>query len=401
MLVSVWGLLTALVLAHMPVGQPSLRQAGGLAARTALLGAPVMALLFVLFPRIGAALGRAAGRHLDAPACRTPCAWARSPRWRSTTAIAMRIRFDGAPPPPSQMYFRGPVLTRFDGIEWRPLGLPFAPAGAARPAAGAARRSARRCATKRRSSRCGSPRCRCSRRRPRSRRDRGLPLQPRAKTCSGSPSGRSTSGSASRPRPIRATPSAPSRRSGELAGEPASCRPASTRAPWPGRGRCAPNRAAAASTRPPARALALLQHIRDRRLRATRWSPGDLRPQRRRRVLARPQDRLLRALRRRLRRDHARRSACRRASSPATRAPTAMPVDGFYIVRQSSAHAWAEYWQAGQRLGPRRSRPRAVAPDRIGSSTPPGGRSRVWSPARFGSDEPGAVRQPARAPGRR
>src|SRR6185436_19032225 len=41
MLGSVWGLLTALVLAHMPVGQPSLKQAGGLAARTALLGAPV------------------------------------------------------------------------------------------------------------------------------------------------------------------------------------------------------------------------------------------------------------------------------------------------------------------------------------------------------------------------
>ena len=53
MLVSVWGLLTAVVLAHMPVGQPSLRQASGLAARTALLGAPVMALLFVLFPRVG------------------------------------------------------------------------------------------------------------------------------------------------------------------------------------------------------------------------------------------------------------------------------------------------------------------------------------------------------------
>ena len=41
MLVSVWGLLTAVVLAHMPVG--SQRQASGLAARTALLGAPVMA----------------------------------------------------------------------------------------------------------------------------------------------------------------------------------------------------------------------------------------------------------------------------------------------------------------------------------------------------------------------
>ena len=33
MLVSVWGLMTALVLAHMPVGKPALKQAGGLALR--------------------------------------------------------------------------------------------------------------------------------------------------------------------------------------------------------------------------------------------------------------------------------------------------------------------------------------------------------------------------------
>jgi transglutaminase-like putative cysteine protease len=54
MLVSVWGLLTALVLAHMPVGTPirwPRRRAGG--AQRALLGVPVMVVLFVLFPRIG------------------------------------------------------------------------------------------------------------------------------------------------------------------------------------------------------------------------------------------------------------------------------------------------------------------------------------------------------------
>ena len=53
MLLSVWGLLTALVLAHMPVGKPSLRQAGALAARAAALGTPLMVALFLLFPRIG------------------------------------------------------------------------------------------------------------------------------------------------------------------------------------------------------------------------------------------------------------------------------------------------------------------------------------------------------------
>ena len=42
-------------------------------------------------------------------------------------------------------------------------------------------------------------------------------------------------------------------------------------------------------------------------------------------------------------------------------------VDGYYIVRQSSAHAWAEFWQSG--TGWVRADPTgAVAPDRIGRS---------------------------------
>jgi protein-glutamine gamma-glutamyltransferase len=40
------------------------------------------------------------------------------------------------------------------------------------------------------------------------------------------------------------------------------------------------------------------------------------------------------------------------------------PVDGYYVVRQSSAHAWAEYWQEG--VGWQRADPTAaVAPERI------------------------------------
>jgi hypothetical protein len=44
-----------------------------------------------------------------------------------------------------------------------------------------------------------------------------------------------------------------------------------------------------------------------------------------------------------------------------------MPIDDYWIVRNSHAHAWAEYWQAGQ--GWKRADPTAaVAPDRIGLS---------------------------------
>ncbi len=118
MLVSVWGLLTALVLSHMPVGQPSLRQAGALSARTALLGAPIMALLFVLFPRVGPLWGV----PQDGPG---KTGLSNVMRMGSVAeialddSVALRIRFEGRPPPPQAMYFRGPVLSRFDGVEWQ------------------------------------------------------------------------------------------------------------------------------------------------------------------------------------------------------------------------------------------------------------------------------------------
>ncbi|MBX3607081.1 MAG: DUF3488 domain-containing protein [Piscinibacter sp.] len=120
MLVSVWGLLTALVLAHMPVGQPSLRQAATLAGRTALLGAPIMVLLFLLFPRIGPLWGvpqdGLAGTGLSDRLRLGAIAEA-----ALDDRIALRVRFDGTAPPPEALYFRGPVLGRFDGQEWRPL----------------------------------------------------------------------------------------------------------------------------------------------------------------------------------------------------------------------------------------------------------------------------------------
>jgi len=119
MLVSVWGLLTALVLAHMPVGKPSLRQAGGLAARSALFGAPVMVALFMLFPRIGPLWGTpqdALGRTGLSGTLRLGGV----AEVANDDSIAFRVRFEeGLAPLPESLYFRGPVLTRFDGIEWR------------------------------------------------------------------------------------------------------------------------------------------------------------------------------------------------------------------------------------------------------------------------------------------
>ncbi len=120
LLVAVWGLLTATVLAHMPVGRPALARAGVLAARTAALGLPVMVVVFALFPRIGPLWGLpqdAAGRtglsgtlHLGGVASLA-----------EDDSIALRVRFVGPAPGPGELYFRGPVLARFDGQEWTRL----------------------------------------------------------------------------------------------------------------------------------------------------------------------------------------------------------------------------------------------------------------------------------------
>ena len=119
MLVAAWGLLTALVLANMPVGRPPLWRAGAVAARAALLGLPLMVMLFVLFPRFGPLWGLppdGIGRTGLSGTLRLGGV----ADLANDDSIAFRIRFDGAEPRPEALYFRGPVLSRFDGLEWRP-----------------------------------------------------------------------------------------------------------------------------------------------------------------------------------------------------------------------------------------------------------------------------------------
>ncbi len=121
MLIGLLGLLTALVNAHMPVGKPPLARAARTAATMALLGAPIMAVLFVLFPRLAPLWGIPG----DAMAGRSGLSVTMQVGTLATLAlddsIAMRIKFEGAVPPQQELYFRGPVLSTFDGREWRAL----------------------------------------------------------------------------------------------------------------------------------------------------------------------------------------------------------------------------------------------------------------------------------------
>ncbi len=120
MMLGLLGLLTVLVNAHMPVGKPPLMAAAKTAGWMALLGAPIMVVLFLLFPRLAPLWGVPS----DALAGRTGLSEKMQVGTIASLAlddsVAMRIKFEGRPPPQQDLYFRGPVLSSFDGREWRP-----------------------------------------------------------------------------------------------------------------------------------------------------------------------------------------------------------------------------------------------------------------------------------------
>ena len=127
MVIGLLGLLTALVNAHMPVGKPPLSESARMAGKMVLLGAPIMAALFVLFPRMGPLWGApndtSTGRSGLSPTMQI----GNIAKLALDDSIALRVRFDlpgGGAPPSWQLYFRGPVLGSFDGREWRSLSAP-------------------------------------------------------------------------------------------------------------------------------------------------------------------------------------------------------------------------------------------------------------------------------------
>ena len=120
MLVALLGLLTALVNAHMPVGRPPLLRAMRIAAGMTLLGAPVMVVLFVLFPRMAPLWGMPSDAMAGRSGLSAQMAVGNIATLALDDSVAMRIQFDGEPPTQTDLYFRGPVLTRFDGQRWWP-----------------------------------------------------------------------------------------------------------------------------------------------------------------------------------------------------------------------------------------------------------------------------------------
>jgi transglutaminase-like putative cysteine protease len=120
MLVALMGLLTALVNAHMPVGKPPLIAAAKIAGKMALLGAPIMVVLFMLFPRLAPLWGMPGGPLQGKSGLSADMRVGTIAKLALDDSIALRIKFEGKPPAGREVYLRGPVLSNFDGREWLP-----------------------------------------------------------------------------------------------------------------------------------------------------------------------------------------------------------------------------------------------------------------------------------------
>ena len=120
-LIALLALLTALVNAHMPVGTAPLKQSARIAGGLAVLGAPIMLVLFMLFPRMAPLWGMPSDSMAGRSGLSGEMRIGEIARLALDDTIAMRVKFEGNPPPQSDMYFRGPVFSTYNGVEWLPL----------------------------------------------------------------------------------------------------------------------------------------------------------------------------------------------------------------------------------------------------------------------------------------
>jgi protein-glutamine gamma-glutamyltransferase len=123
MMVALMGLLTALVNAHRVVGQPPLKDSLKTAGFMVLLGAPIMALLFVLFPRLAPLWGVPGDAFVGRSGLSGQMEVGSIAKLALDDSIAFRIQWnlkEGQRIPPSnELYYRGPVLSQFDGRNWK------------------------------------------------------------------------------------------------------------------------------------------------------------------------------------------------------------------------------------------------------------------------------------------
>jgi transglutaminase-like putative cysteine protease len=131
-LLVVWLLTTALVALHRTGGAfegAPLRTAGVML----LQAAPLMLVLFFLFPRIGPLWNVPVKSHTAKTGMSDHLSPGDVARLTQSTEVAFRARFQGSVPPASELYWRGLVLSILEDDSWRSLRFFEAPPSRRRP----------------------------------------------------------------------------------------------------------------------------------------------------------------------------------------------------------------------------------------------------------------------------
>jgi transglutaminase-like putative cysteine protease len=119
MLASLALLLTTQMSFQLTGAVPPLRARLWMGTKMLVLAMPLALLVFVLFPRIEGPLW---GMPDDAHGAHSGLSDTMSPGQMSNLAqseeVAFRVKFDGPLPPQPQLYWRGPVLGNYDGRTW-------------------------------------------------------------------------------------------------------------------------------------------------------------------------------------------------------------------------------------------------------------------------------------------
>jgi transglutaminase-like putative cysteine protease len=120
MLVCVWIFVATMIGFNRVGSSPTITERLRPAAALVIQALPLMAAFFLLFPRVQGPLW---ALPRDTAAGRTGLSDTMSPGQLSnlikSDEIAFRVQFEGDMPPYGLLYFRGPVLTDFDGRSWR------------------------------------------------------------------------------------------------------------------------------------------------------------------------------------------------------------------------------------------------------------------------------------------
>jgi transglutaminase-like putative cysteine protease len=126
MLFTAWLLTTTLMRIHQTESMP-VREAAGTTAKMFLQALPLAVLLFLFFPRLPGQFWAVPARERAVTGLSEEMTPGDVSELSLSSAIAFRVKFEGDAPPPRERYWRGPVLHQFDGRTWRRIGTPYTP----------------------------------------------------------------------------------------------------------------------------------------------------------------------------------------------------------------------------------------------------------------------------------